>query len=97
MSAATATLNSFPYSLFAGTTRKNAFDRIKLRPIGVEFVLREPELKSDLIGILFPSRIDWKRNTKRALSDDLRCRGGTEEHFSRKAYVAKRSLPIRKQ
>lgn len=35
-SAAIAALNSFPYSLYAGTTRKNAFDRIKLGPKGVE-------------------------------------------------------------
>ena len=35
-SAAIAALNSFSYSLYAGTTRKNAFDRIKLGPKGVE-------------------------------------------------------------
>ena len=35
-SAAIAALNAFPHSLYAGSTRKNAFDRIKLGPKGVE-------------------------------------------------------------
>lgn len=35
-SAAIAALNSFPYSLYAGTTRKNAFDPIKLGPEDVD-------------------------------------------------------------
>ncbi len=35
-SAAIAALNAFPHSLYAGNTRKNAFDRIKLGPKSVE-------------------------------------------------------------
>lgn len=35
-SAAIAALNAFPHSLYDGNTRKNAFDRIKLGPKGVE-------------------------------------------------------------
>ena len=35
-SAAIAALNQFPHHLYAGMTRKNAFDRIKLGPKGVE-------------------------------------------------------------
>ncbi len=34
--AAAVSLNAFPYHLFAGTEKKNANDRIKLGPMGVE-------------------------------------------------------------
>ncbi len=37
-----ASLTQFPYRLFAGTTRKQASDRIPLEPLKIEVTRRKP-------------------------------------------------------